>query len=695
MKTITNIKATGLKGTDIEFNLENLVQIRGRNGSGKTTVIDALRLALEGTHPMTGKVGKAIMKLASADQIAVAAQTSDGGHIERTWTKKGATVKAEANISKGLESANTEWSFSPKKFLEQNSKSRAETILENSTEAFGGIKLEEFITALEDEQDKPHEEMAIIARFDPYSENFESKAEMLQAAIKLLIESRKSQKRDIARLKSSAQSLQDWANNTAAPPEVREEQITEARAKAAELGEQHGRIKERLSQLKSLQRRLEGEKGEPVSWTGEDEENLRILLSDFSKLGEAAEERKKLEAERAQKTPLILSESALEVLRETNAALEAEDIPEEANTLEELTKKGREAERKCDLINHKVSVTSENIKEQDQELAKIPDMKCCPTCHAEGQEFKSRMLIQLQNFKEQLEKQQAYQVEEQRRLQIEIQEIEKSHQNLHSKAILEHGKEKERKHQEALEEYHLLTKRIDALPTPDDLFQTEGKIQETNRRKLRFEAQANMPKKPTDAEIEAAESTTQQSAVELAAAENTVNELSRANKTWMEWGSQTKVVAETKAKLKKTEEILEATIKLIDQAEAARKETSQALIGPMKEMLQKIAGQVMDCQIEVSEEIEISMSDDRGERPWEAMSGSEQAIIAFSLSCFFASTAEISTVILDEASTMDKDRKAKFFNRVKEMVEAGAIGQAIILDHEDAEAPGWNQIEFA
>lgn len=111
---LTEVRIDGLKGAhSVSHTLSPVTFFSGVNGSGKSTVIDAVRLALRGQHPDAGRGGQPartnddVLQLASADVIEVsclfAGETT--ARVTRRWerrrvtrgTKKGA-VETSATV---------------------------------------------------------------------------------------------------------------------------------------------------------------------------------------------------------------------------------------------------------------------------------------------------------------------------------------------------------------------------------------------------------------------------------------------------------------------------------------------------------------------------------------------------------------------------------------------------------------------
>lgn len=92
---ITRIKFDNVKGRNGDFQLGNITFFTGLQGSGKTTVLDALQIGLLGYHPTLGKTAKALFKLATTngEAMGVTLETT-AGVVARLWKPSGKSIKA-------------------------------------------------------------------------------------------------------------------------------------------------------------------------------------------------------------------------------------------------------------------------------------------------------------------------------------------------------------------------------------------------------------------------------------------------------------------------------------------------------------------------------------------------------------------------------------------------------------------------
>lgn len=92
---ITQVSAKNLKGRSFEYALTPKTVVVGANFTGKTAIIEAVRLVLKGHIPEIGKKSSATFELASGATMNVGLSLSDGGDLDRQYSMIRGSVKEE------------------------------------------------------------------------------------------------------------------------------------------------------------------------------------------------------------------------------------------------------------------------------------------------------------------------------------------------------------------------------------------------------------------------------------------------------------------------------------------------------------------------------------------------------------------------------------------------------------------------
>lgn len=97
---VVKISITGMhKIKHAEYTLnESLTYFIGENGAGKSTVLQAIQLALLGYIPGYAKTNESIMKHACSNTMSVSLELDSNIIINRTWTRKGTSVKSTVDV---------------------------------------------------------------------------------------------------------------------------------------------------------------------------------------------------------------------------------------------------------------------------------------------------------------------------------------------------------------------------------------------------------------------------------------------------------------------------------------------------------------------------------------------------------------------------------------------------------------------
>lgn len=92
---VTKINIKGMHNiVNKTYDLRHFNLIVGKNGAGKSTILEAIQLGLLGYIPGQNKTNEAIMKHANCDSMSVTVTTDAGIIITRTWTRHGSKVSS-------------------------------------------------------------------------------------------------------------------------------------------------------------------------------------------------------------------------------------------------------------------------------------------------------------------------------------------------------------------------------------------------------------------------------------------------------------------------------------------------------------------------------------------------------------------------------------------------------------------------
>jgi hypothetical protein len=96
---IKTIRYENLKGRSGECELGDATFIHGRNFKGKTTILDAVKLALLGYHPALDRTAQGVFSLCSGDKLEVVAAMDNGTDVlQRQWRRSNGSVTKAAHL---------------------------------------------------------------------------------------------------------------------------------------------------------------------------------------------------------------------------------------------------------------------------------------------------------------------------------------------------------------------------------------------------------------------------------------------------------------------------------------------------------------------------------------------------------------------------------------------------------------------
>jgi hypothetical protein len=95
---IQRVDFANLKGASGSVELGPATLIYGRNFTGKTTITDAIKLALLGYHPALDKTAAGVMELASGDILKAAVVLDNGETVGHVWQRAGGRITKRSSV---------------------------------------------------------------------------------------------------------------------------------------------------------------------------------------------------------------------------------------------------------------------------------------------------------------------------------------------------------------------------------------------------------------------------------------------------------------------------------------------------------------------------------------------------------------------------------------------------------------------
>lgn len=677
---ITRIKATGVKGRTFDLALGTITAITGLNRSGKTTIKDALFLALFGHHPDLPKTNPGIMTLANGPSMSTAATFSTGEMVSRSWSAgKGGKISAE---SQGTSPFDDLAPFVPANFLGLGQTARTAYLATRGNPA-------EIRSALE----------AAFSNDDRVMEIYDSHTDPLGALDAIesdLVERRRATKQESTRLKAAIKEAS--ANPVDITPE------TEAAGAAFEAIRRERTEKQgTLQALKKRARELQQERDAIESaWRSAgmdpsethippmDPQDLAEIMTLTDKKGRAsASERKRarLRCEVDEMVESFLDSETRAEIEETANDLFANNDPIAAKDRVVAARAYHQAQKeKAVALQRDLDHCIEREKAAIEARAKSETDRKCPTC---GHTLTDTEIEALHG--EAVRTATENRQEAARQLEIQIRARDLAFDDLNSAATVADRIERALKAREQLALERKAREKHQEIKA--ELAELEGyEFSESDETRLatlvlRRDARARFETLPPpftkDLELnQAIEDATDLSA-EIDALYSREANAERANRQVRERASYLEGLARMTTDL-------EAAEKAQEKAEAAVTtlvEAKRAVLATVWEPVVAVANRVLQATYQSggiecrTTDTDLGLDDGAGFRAFNVLSGSEQAVLSFALAIGLATRAPARIAVVDELQRLDDYAATGFLRIAAELVKDGTVDQVIVLGH--------------
>lgn len=687
---IATVEFTNLKGQTASHALPELAAIVAPNGSGKTSVSDAIQLALTGCHPDLGKQGKSIMDMASGPLLEVGLTLTDGTRVRRGWKMdaKG-SVKSTNELPESWPADDLALAFNPRTFVAMNDRDRVAELLRLAGRTAPTVAA---VEALRDtlEEKASGASRVTISELDPFGPKMTDAGTFIEAAEAELVESRKAHKRDITRLEAAVKGLEDAARGAEAPVKVEAATVEELAAEVQKLATDGSRVGER-HRAAVAQRRRVAEIGDAGQWSEDDDAELVRTIEELKRVqGHAADEA----TDRAALRACLARGPEPEEVAEANEVLAQPAITPPGQPLADATAAAlANAERQTAIKRGELPNTEAEIARLQEQLAQ----ECCPSCGATGEDLHSRLKATLQPYLDAAEAKRGALLVEVHSLEAEAVELSEvlawwaaieqhDKEVTKARAVLELDEEVET---EAANIRALIADRAEAMaeageaPSVEEL---QAKLDAMQGRFANAKALKDLGDIPTEADVEALVKVIAEIEHNRGAKEAALREAKEGLRVWQEFGAQETHTTRMREELETARTKLATVEELVTATRAAGAALAAEIAAPLGEGLRYFTDGVLPGAVRVSPSLEIFLeTEGRGLRRFGVLSGSEKAVVGFALAAFLATFTPLRVAVLDEASTMDTDRKAAFLARVAEAVAEGKLAQAVVIDHAAAD----------
>lgn len=708
--TITLVGLRNVKGITADFKLAPFTVICGRNHAGKTAILDAITIGINGYHPRLGKTGPATFQIASGKTMDITV-AGEGWMTYREWTKTGKSVKTLPASTSGEMPAIQVGTLDPEAFIGASAKQRLQMMAEligDTAQLELQAKLPQWSktlgpvpTGTAAEQAESYELLA--------AENLRN----CRATVERLTKAKQTQAdlgdedpayavitlngiiADLEKELDAAKAAEREASGRARSLERADEDADDCANELSLLNPDDMPLESSKEKLEAI---LEARKSE---WQAVNAARFEVSQRLVSYVAPAYGARRQLEREGYGR-----------VTTAEQARMTAEGIKSVLSGIGDTNYEGLdEARRKATKLQDELADARAKyagvIADQQTIGAKIADiehLEACPTCRASAPGWRDAVLATLKAEYTDLEQRHKERLMERERILnlatealCEVDRLETARINSGKKDNLERNleraidlanwSEKAEQEQKLNKELEVkLTEAGDAYRAAQEMLDSYTAKRETY---LRIESlKAIVAGKPAPGAVEAAISEADRRASEVGRIDQRLKDqrlqLAEANRL----EGQKKLLEATNNELANAEEALAAAATLAAEIREARMKALAGAYDPILDLARELGSGVIEGTIAVSDD-EIGIARGTSFIPWGAMSGTERVVISAAISAALSARCG-GLVLLDEMSRVDRANRVRFSANLVAAVKAGRIRQVVLIDHDSAAWDGMN-----
>jgi DNA repair exonuclease SbcCD ATPase subunit len=679
---IKSITYSGIKkAAATTIGLSPLTIITGANRGGKTTVRDALLLALNGTHPSLPKTNQGVMNLASGPELLTRATFDDDSTLERSWrVSKGGSIKSETI---GTPPAIAIEQFEPLLFLAMGGKARLAYL--------AAMASTDLIRAII-ERRLGNVEWAM----DIYDSSADAVAAM-EAIERAIVDRRKAAKQERDRL---TKALQEHVST--APVMLESDNVLVAIAEEIIAAERqsylatiqarndHGAIVERRAAYEAALEK-HAAVAAPVPLAFDEIAELAELERQHDRAADCAERRGVLSARIAAAEATLLFAPEIDRLQETVRIAEATPVCDDdarAYALVKIRKLREKAQDDSRFLDAYIKANAENIEAEKNRVIEEICSHCghvidVAVAKAQREELLQSMQTEAAALNDRLSRAQDAVAINTRAIET-LEEQKKIHETA---AIAMEALAADRQRREMIGDLSAELATIPAMTqhATARLKDLAAREQQHKAAELASLRAADVPAPVTAFEVERAASALAELREQHKATHNRLAQLEIAQQralAFTTWEQREKAMSESLERAKAAVSAIEATE---TQFESGKTEMLASVWQPITAIANRIVAETFGDETlsVVHDGTDVGLRDLAGYRTFGTISGSEATVLAFAIGAAIASQGDLKLAIIDELGALDATTRRRFLASIANLVKDSVLEQVLVFHHDD------------